>query len=94
MRIFETIALLFSRAAGRRPRSEGLAGSRVGARAACRACPLRRAHAGRPHAAHMHAPQASRARRPPFEPRRPERFGAGDVEPGSSNAPEAGGIKL
>lgn len=90
MRILEAIVLLFSRAAGRRPLPNGAARARTSRRA----CPPRRPHAdGHPRAAHRHAPQASRARQP-VEIRRPERFGVGDVEPGSSNAPEAGGIKL
>ncbi|KVD80664.1 hypothetical protein WS62_26635 [Burkholderia sp. ABCPW 14] len=90
MPILEAIVPLFSRAAGRRP----LPNVSAGMRTACRACPPRRPHAdGHPHAAHRHAPQASRTRQP-VEIRRPERFGVGDVEPGSSNAPEAGGIKL
>lgn len=36
----------------------------------------------------------TRRTRETFEIRRPERFGVGDVEPGSSHAPEAGGVKL
>ncbi|AOJ05551.1 hypothetical protein WS70_28200 [Burkholderia mayonis] len=90
MRILEAIALLFSRAAGRRPLPDVPAGMRT----AYRACPPRRPHAdSHPRAAHRLAPQASRTRQL-VEIRRPERFGAGDVEPGSSDAPEAGGIKL
>ncbi|EIP86224.1 hypothetical protein A33K_17314 [Burkholderia humptydooensis MSMB43] len=90
MRIFDAIALLFSRAAGRRTRSAHSAF----AHAARGACPSRRVREGRAHGAPPRHPTPASRTREPFEIRRPERFGVGDFEPGSSNAPEAGGIKL
>ncbi|AHE29857.1 hypothetical protein [Burkholderia pseudomallei] len=97
MRIFDAIVLLLSRAAGRRARSDHTVGSPARARAARRACPTRRARDGREGRAcgapHRCPTPASRTRET-LEIRRPERFGVGDVEPGSSHAPEAGGVRL
>lgn len=91
MRIFDAIVLLLSRAAGRRARSDHTVGSPARARAARRACDGREGRAcGAPH----RSPTPASRTRETFEIRRPERFGVGDVEPGSSHAPEAGGVKL
>ncbi|AOJ08236.1 hypothetical protein WS71_11580 [Burkholderia mayonis] len=94
MRILEAIFLLFSRAAGKRSPLDGSAGAHATRSARPPHCrQAAHPHVTHAHAMHRHAPQASRTRQP-FEIRRPERFGIGDVAPGPSNAPEAGGIKL